>query len=71
MAARITPTVATTTHHRWVMKVPSSTRNSPTKPLSPGRPIDDSMTTVKTAANMGADFWMPPISAMSRVWRRS
>ncbi len=71
MAARITPIVPTTAHQRWVTNVPRRMRNSPTKPLSPGRPIDESMTTVKTAANSGADFWMPPMSAMRRVWRRS
>ena len=31
-------------------------RNSPTKPLSPGTPIDDSITTVNTAAKIGADL---------------
>ena len=34
-------------------------RNSPTKPLSPGTPIDDSITTMNTAAKIGATFWMP------------
>jgi len=45
--------------------------NSPTKPLSPGRPIDDSMTMVNTAAKIGAGFWSPLRAAISRVWRRS
>ena len=42
-------------------------RNSPTKPLSPGRPIEDSITTMNTAAKMGAGFWRPRSSAISRV----
>ena len=40
---------ATTAHQRWARNVPSSTRNSPTKPLRPGRPIDDSITSVNSA----------------------
>ena len=48
--------MATTAHHRWVTNVPMRTRNSPTKPLSPGRPIDESITTMKTPAKTGADL---------------
>ena len=52
--------VPTTAHHRWVMKVPTRMRNSPTKPLSPGSPIEDSITTVNTPASRGAGFCSPP-----------
>ena len=70
-AAKITPAVATTAHHRWAVNAPSRIRNSPTKPLSPGSPIDDSITTVNAAAKIGADFWRPPSSEICLVWRRS
>ena len=55
--------VATTAHQRWVMNVPTRTRNSPTNPLSPGRPTALITTARKTAARIGADFWRPPSSA--------
>ena len=71
MAARITPAVATTAHQRRVTKVPIRTRNSPTKPFRPGSPSDESITIMNTPAKIGATFWMPPISEMRRVWRRS
>ncbi len=48
-----------------------SVRNSPTNPLSPGTPIDDSITSVKAAAKIGATFCSPLSEAISRVWRRS
>ena len=67
----ITPVAATTAHQRWAAKAPMRVRNSPTNPLSPGRPIDDNMTTMKTPAKIGAGFWSPPSSLISRVWRRS
>ena len=70
MAATITPSTATTAHQRWVMKVPESTRNSLTKPLSPGTPMDASMTTVNTAARTGAAFCRPRISPVCQVPRR-
>src|SRR5579875_2420029 len=38
-AASTTPPVATTAHQRWVRKVPRRTRNSPTNPFRPGRPL--------------------------------
>ena len=34
-------------------------RNSPTKPFSPGTPIDASITTVKNPASTGARRWRP------------
>ena len=46
-------------------------RNSPANPLRPGTPIELSITTVKTAARIGADFCKPLSAAISRVWRRS
>ena len=46
-------------------------RNSPTKPFRPGTPIEESITTVKTTAKIGATFWSPLNCAISRVWRRS
>ena len=46
----------TTAHQRRVRNEPSRMRNSPTKPLRPGRPIDDSITTVNTPAKIGADL---------------
>ena len=70
-AARITPAAATTVHQRADANDPMSTRNSPTKPLSPGTPIDESITTVNPAAKIGATDWMPLSALISRVWRRS
>ena len=67
----ITPVVATTTHQRAVSKLPTRIVNSPTKPLRPGRPMLDSITTVNAAANTGATAWMPLSFEISRVWRRS
>ena len=66
-AAKITPAVATTVHHRAVRNEPISTRYSPTKPLRPGTPIDDSITIMNVPAKIGATFWMPPNSEISRV----
>ena len=71
MAARTTPEVATTAHQRRVTKLPTRMRNSPTKPLRPGSPIDDSITSVNTPASNGIVFWSPPSSEINRVCRRS
>ncbi len=70
MAATITPSMATTAHQRCVMKVPDRTRNSLTKPLRPGTPMEASMTTVKTAAMTGAAFCRPRSSLACQVPRR-
>jgi hypothetical protein len=67
----MTPAAATTVHQRRVRKDPTRIRNSPAKPFRPGSPIELSITTVKTAARIGADFWRPLRAAISRVWRRS
>jgi hypothetical protein len=48
-----TPNVGAMTHHLYEKNVPSKTRNSPTKPLSPGRPIEESATNRKTPEMMG------------------
>ncbi len=53
------------------MKVPTSTRNSLTKVLSPGSDRVASATTRKTPAIIGATEPTPPYSAASRVRRRS
>ena len=55
----ITPVAATTAHQRFAMKVPSNDRNSPTNPLRPGRPIDASITTVKTPGEPRRDLLEP------------
>ena len=62
---------ATTVHQRAVRNDPMRIRYSPMKPLSPGTPIDDSITTVNPAAKIGATVWMPRSSEIWRVWRRS
>ena len=46
-------------------------RNSPANPLRPGTPIELSITSVNTAARIGAAFWRPESAEISRVWRRS
>ena len=70
-AARITPVDATTAHQRWVRNVPMRIMNSPTKPFSPGTPIELNMAMVNTPAITGASFWRPLSWEISRVWRRS
>ena len=63
--------MATTVHQRADMNDPMRMRYSPTNPLRPGTPIDDSITTMNPAAKIGATAWRPLSSAMLRVWRRS
>src|SRR5206468_5140584 len=63
--------LAAAASQRLTWNAPRRIRNSPTKPLSPGSPSDESATTRKTAENAGITFHRPPKSAMSRVWRRS
>ena len=48
------PVAATTVHHLAVSKDPMRMRNSPTNPLRPGTPIDESITTMNAAAKTGA-----------------
>jgi hypothetical protein len=52
-------------------KTPCRIRNSPMKPFSVGKPIDDMVITRKTAAYTGMTFDSPPYSEISRVCRRS
>ena len=47
--------------------MPSNTKNSPTNPLSPGRPILLRVKNTKKNANQGITFARPPILLMSRV----
>ncbi len=58
---------ATTAHHRAPTNEPRRIRNSPTKPFSPGKPIDESITTMKNPARIGAAFCSPLSLAISRV----
>ena len=55
----MTPVVAMIVHQRAVWNEPINTKNSPTKPFSPGTPIEDNITTVNAAAKIGATFWIP------------
>ena len=71
MAAITTPAVAATAHQRWATKVPMRMRNSPTKPLSPGTPIEASMARVKTPASTGAGDCRPFSEPICHVLRRS
>ena len=50
---------------------PSSTRNSPVKPLVAGNPIDASVRTMKNIEYTGSSLARPPYAASSRVWQRS
>src|SRR5581483_7724733 len=76
-AARMTPSAASGPQKRppsgsppnW--NVPSSTRNSLTKPLRPGSPSDASTKTPKNAVYSGHRCASPPRSAMTRRWVRS
>ena len=40
------------------------------KPLSPGTPIEENMTRVKTPARIGAGFCRPFRALIWNVWRR-
>ena len=51
--------------------VPTSTRNSPTKPDSPGSPAEAKTKNPKTAAQTGVRAASPPILAIVRSWVRS
>ena len=53
------------------VKVPMRMRNSPMKPLVPGKPIDESTTTRNTAERAGATRATPPYCDRSRVCVRS
>ncbi len=48
---------------RLLSKAPRRIRNSPTKPLVPGRPIDDRVTIMKMVAKIGIRLESPPKSA--------
>src|SRR5262252_437160 len=63
--------VAMTARGRLTWKAPTRMRNSPTKPLSPGSPMDENVTTRKSTDSAGTIFHSPPKSTMSRVCRRS
>ena len=65
------PVVATAASRGLTPKAPTRIRNSPTNPLRPGSPSDESTTIKKSAEKAGTTFQRPPKSAMRRVWRRS
>ncbi len=67
----MTPVAANAAMRGSQRKAPSRIRNSPTKPFSPGKPIDDSVMIRKAATSCGITFFKPPNSEMSRVCRRS
>jgi len=71
VAERMTPVAAKAAIRGFHLNAPSRIRNSPTNPLSPGSPIDESVMTRNAATRCGITFFNPPYSAMSRVWRRS
>ena len=65
---------ASTPNHieRWVdLNVPSSTRNSPMKPLVPGTAMLEKVMIRNSAANTGMLRATPPYSMIARVCRRS
>ena len=51
--------------------VPSRIKNSPTKPLRVGKPIEDIVMIMKIVAYSGITFARPPYSAIIRLCRRS
>ncbi len=55
----------------FAANVPTSTRNSPTKPLSPGSPAEANTKKPKTAAQTGSRPASPLILAIVRSWVRS
>jgi len=58
----MTPVAATAANRGSQRKPPSRIRNSPTKPFSPGRPIEASVTIRKAATRCGVTFFRPPYS---------
>ena len=67
----MTPSPATTTNRQSQRNAPSMIRNSPTKPFSPGMPIEASVMMRNAAVNRGITCFSPPNSLISRVCRRS
>jgi hypothetical protein len=53
------------------LKAPSSTRNSPVKPLVVGRPIAARVRIMKKTEYTGSSLASPPYAARSRLWQRS
>ena len=70
-AAKITPVVANAVAMGYSPNDPISTRNSPTNPFVPGKPMDDKATSVSIVAKAGTTRAIPPKAEISRVWRRS
>ena len=56
------PRAAKSAHHQTRSKAPIRMVNSPMKPLSAGRPIDDMVMIRKTVAKTGITAEMPPYS---------
>ena len=50
------PVVASAASARFTWNAPRRIRNSPTKPLSPGSPTDDSTVSRNTAENRSSDY---------------
>src|SRR4030065_1012009 len=63
-AAKNTPVAANTVNHQLLstvdLKVPVKIRNSPTKPFSPGNPIEESELKSKANEKNGTTLAMPP-----------
>jgi hypothetical protein len=56
----MTPVTAIPPYSQLALKVPKRMRNSPTKPLVPGKPIDASPMNKKKLASKGVCLAMPP-----------
>src|SRR5260370_39358832 len=66
----MTPVAAQADQFQCTWNVPRRIRNSPTKPLSMGKPSEESATKRKKAASLGIGVARPPYSEISKVWRR-
>src|SRR5260370_20428989 len=67
----MTPVAAQADQFQCTWNVPRRIRNSPTKPLSMGKPSEESATKRKKAASLGIGVARPPYSEISKGWRRA
>src|SRR5260370_39443105 len=65
----MTPVAAQADQFQCTWNVPRRIRNSPTKPLSMGKPSEESATKRKKAASLGIGVARPPDSGISKGWR--
>ena len=61
------PAMLSNTYTGYALNDPDTTRNSPTKPFSPGRPSEAMLTKMSAAPYTGTSGHSPPKRRKSRV----